>query len=193
MKKNVLRNAVTAAALLASVFFSGVCVARAQQDTGVSSYSANEERVFLDDLRNEDISYYKELMELRKKYPRIYKKVILGEIRKQRILADMRDTNPEIYKKLLKTSELEKKLNDLIRHYGETDGNERKAEIKNEVKNLLYELFDLREEKYNVELKELEDQIKVLKTKMARRKDNKDRIVNKRLENMLSSDETSEW
>jgi len=152
-----------------------------------------KERETLEELRNDNLSYYKELMDLRKRHPQTYKKVILGEIKKLQFMTEMRESNPEVYKKLLKVTELENKVNDLAKLYSAAENNERKAELKNEIKNLLSELFELKEEKYNIELNELENQIKTLKSKISKRKENKEKIIGKRLENLMSSDETLEW
>lgn len=155
--------------------------------------SIKDEQEVLDTIKLESPAQYKDLVELKKKHPKIYKRLIRNEFKRYKRLMDLRKTKPELFEKIIKIGQLERKTRDLARQYKETDSAERKAELKAELKNLLLELFELRQERYKAELMELEKQIKELSSKIKKRSENKEKIVERRLQNLLTTEEELEW
>ncbi|MEW6041931.1 MAG: hypothetical protein AB1633_10450 [Elusimicrobiota bacterium] len=176
-----------------SILLISILCSYAQVEFIEPFFDAKEVKDILEDIKIENFMYYNELLELKKKHPAIYKKIIASEIKRQRLLSEMKETKPEIYNKLQKVQQLEKKTKELAKQYLATSQQERKAELKIEMRNILSELFDLREEKYNIEIKELEEEINRLKDRINKRKGNKEKIIDKRLESLTSEQEYLEW
>jgi len=173
----------------------------------------DEEIETLNEIKQEEPGYYKDLMGLKENKPEVYRKLMNDEIKKRKVLNELKQKNPSLWKKILKVKELEKKLKEIAGLYKTTVDIERKTELKSELKNLLNEIFELRqenyiseikeledrivqlksEEKYKTEIEELENRIKELKSKIQERKQNKTKIIEKQLENLIAGEKGKEW
>ncbi|MFN3966716.1 MAG: hypothetical protein ACK4JE_03340 [Endomicrobiia bacterium] len=174
---------------------------------------ADEEMEVLNEIKQEEPGYYKDLMGLKENKPEIYRKLISDEIKKRKFLNELKKRNPQLWKNIIKANELEKKTKELAGLYKTATNFERKAELKSELRNLLSELFDLRQENYKTEINELENRIahlkseekhkteieeletrlKELKSKIEERKQNKKKIVERQLENLIAGEESKNF
>ncbi|MEW6555919.1 MAG: hypothetical protein AB1349_01020 [Elusimicrobiota bacterium] len=155
--------------------------------------SVREEQQILEATKMEDPQLYSDLIKLQKKQPRVYRRLVSDELKKRKFLDELKKTKPEIYEKIVRINSLEKKTRDLVQLYKAADSNERKAELKLDLKNVLTELFELKQDRYRIELQSLENQIKEINTKLEKRTQNKEKIINRRLEELLISEEELDW
>jgi len=68
-----------------------------------------------------------------------------------------------------------------------------KAKIKQELKTSLSELFELREQKRQEEVKSLESRLAELKQKLKIRKENKNEIIDRRIQELIGQNKYLEW
>jgi hypothetical protein len=104
----------------------------------------------------------------------------------------MKDHDPERYDSRLKIRKLEGKSEDLADRARRSEGQE-KEEAKRELKEVLGQLFDLREADKQWELKRLEDELSRLKESFDKRRAAKDKIVERRLEEMTGEAGDFDW
>ena len=89
--------------------------------------------------------------------------------------------------------QMEQKSKQLAQEYRTTQDETRKSQIKDELYDCLSELFTLRENRRAEKVKELEKEIENLKTHLAYRDKNKEKIINERLNMLISKDEKLKW
>jgi UDP:flavonoid glycosyltransferase YjiC (YdhE family) len=91
-----------------------------------------------------------------------------------------------------KIFELEVKTEALAAKYKKANESNRKN-IKNQLKQELEKLFKEKEERRKQEVEELEEELKELKKSLAVRQQNKDKIIERRMQELLDEDEYLEW
>jgi len=149
--------------------------------------------------REEAIEFLSQYMEpkrlerLRVEEPMAYKHILQHALRQKHELEILKEIDPERYKLRGKEFELEVKSRNLAEDYRTTKSENEKKEIKNELKSVLKELFDLKEKDKKFELKRLEEEIEKLKKIMAERKKHKSDIIEQHLEELLLEKEYMRW
>lgn len=91
-----------------------------------------------------------------------------------------------------KIFELEVKTEALASKYNTVNKNE-KEKIKNELKQQLSDLFVQKEEVRKQEVAQLEQELKELKQSLQVRMQNKNEIINRRMQELLNEDEYLDW
>ncbi len=82
---------------------------------------------------------------------------------------------------------------DLAEKYRNTEDKKEKEKIKEQLRTILSQQFDLKEEEKNARIKRLEEEIIRLKDELVKRKKNKKEIVNRRLKELLGESRYLEW
>ncbi|MFQ5769270.1 MAG: hypothetical protein ACE5HX_01950 [bacterium] len=132
------------------------------------------------------------LNDLKLEQPDKYKHEIARIIKEKMRLERMKKKDPERYDHVFKIHSMEAKSQNLGRRYREADESE-KAIIKSELKSILAELFDLRELDRQEEVKRLEKKLDELKQSLAARQNNKARIIERRLLQLIGEKSYLEW
>lgn len=91
-----------------------------------------------------------------------------------------------------KIFEAEVKVEALAAKLKNKNTNER-SKIKQELKNELNDLFDLKEERRKQEVEELQKELSELKKSLDVRVKNKDKIIERRMQELLEEDQYLEW
>lgn len=104
----------------------------------------------------------------------------------------LKERDPAHYERMIKIKQMEERSRVLGRNYRDADDAE-KANIESELKTLLGELFDLREENRQEEVMRLEKRLKELKESLVERSKNKAQIVERRLAQLTGKSKHLEW
>ena len=102
------------------------------------------------------------------------------------------DEEKEMIEREMQVLEYEILTESLAIKYKKASGSEKET-VKKDLKENLSNLFDVKEQRREAEVKMLEEEIKKLKLKIASRKKNKEIIVRRRVEELLGDDEVFEW
>ena len=120
--------------------------------------------------------------------------VVQPQTETQRYLSAMQRGNKALYERLMKERELEAKSQMLaarVRALTEDDP-ERKALTK-ELRQQLDEIFVLKEENRRRETEQLEKELKVLREQLSKREENREQIIERRLNRLLGRPQDLEW
>lgn len=133
------------------------------------------------------------LSRLKELRPDTYREQLSRVYRQMRFLENLKETDPEQYERVSEERNLESKSNQLASQYKNTTDENEKEKIKTELEDLLYRLFDYRQINRIAEIERLEERLGQLKQDNQNRLDNKDQIVNNRLNEMLGETSGLEW
>ncbi len=122
-----------------------------------------------------------------------YAKFLSRAFREMRYLEDLKESDPERYEKVSAERNLDRQVRDLARQYKrETDSSE-KSRLEGEILTLLQQQFDFRQIHRNEEIDRLEKRLAELKANNQDRVDNKDEIIQRRVEQLLGDNRAFEW
>jgi hypothetical protein len=156
-------------------------------------YSEEEVQNVLKQVEKDDPEFYTELINLKEKMPGEFQNIIRDLIEESRGLQELKDHDPEAYKEALKTKSLERKERQLSRKYRESKNDAEKKDIEADLKPVLDELFDLHLKQRQREVKRLEEQLAKIKQDIEERKENKDKIIENRLADLIGKNEMMRW
>ncbi len=139
-----------------------------------------------------DKKVYVELDKIKELNPEKYHKILRELKFKRWDLPRFHEFNEQQSKRNQEITELEV-LTEVLGAKYEEETAAKKKEIKAELKEKLQRLFELKEKERESEVAELEKKIDELKKSMKTRKANKEKIINRRLEELIGEDEYLEW
>jgi hypothetical protein len=120
-------------------------------------------------------------------------RIAVPTYRQMQELLELKEEDPEAFQDLMKRRRLERKVWELVEKYKRTRKEQKKKEIKDELRTVLSELFDLREKDRERQIEELEEELKRLKDLLARRRKKKELIVENHLKDLLGENEDMKW
>ncbi|MCK5145469.1 hypothetical protein KAR48_01870 [bacterium] len=133
------------------------------------------------------------LQELKNKRPVIYRRRIQKYFKELQHIERVKEIDSGRYQNLLKEKRLELESNSLALKYRNASDDSNRTVIKKELEELLYKLFDCRQENRDEELKLLEERVNKLRERNQKRLHDKLEIVDKRLKQLLGEKEQYEW
>ncbi len=148
---------------------------------------AETEAKVIDIVSKNDPQFASKLNELKKNFPHKYNHMI----RVASNLLELSDDNELVEKDIVRGMALEFDTRELALKYVRSSNGE-KEKIKSEIRSKLNELFDIRTKIQELRIKRLESRIKNLKLDVEKRKQNKSKIVEDRL-NELCGDRSLRW
>ena len=125
--------------------------------------------------------------------PETYTEQLSRAYRQMIYLENLKETDPEQYERISEERRLEQESNQLAAQYKNTTDEDEKSEMRDELEDLLYKLFDYRQVNRISEIERLEERLADLKEENRNRLDNKDAIVNNRLLELLGERSGLEW
>jgi len=133
----------------------------------------------------------RELQELRQGKPHEYQKLLhrLGP-RVQR-LTHLEQRDPEEFARALSEFQAEDRLQAMVKAFQKAPKAER-AELKTQMKPLVAQLFDFRQEREQKRLQQMKKEVEILESRLKQRQENKDPIVDSHL-NEITRDESLRW
>jgi hypothetical protein len=156
-------------------------------------WTEEEEKSALDFAKQIAPKRYEKMMELKSKNSFKYWKMFTGLIKKYRFLERLKEKDPENYDRRIKEIKLEEKVHELIENFKKSTNDSEKKKIKDELKNILNEIFDIRQANREADVKRIEKDLKELKDNISQRKNNKDKIIDKHLQDILGEKDSLEW
>lgn len=152
-----------------------------------------EEKEFMDYLRMNDPEAFERLKDLRGRKPGLYFKAVRRGIREKHLMKRLKKENPIRYERKKEIYKLRKKVRRLSREYKETTLPERKQEIKRVLRETLSKFFDLKQEEKHCIITDLDERLRKLRERVNRRRENKEKIVDRRLNQIISNAEDLGW
>jgi hypothetical protein len=133
------------------------------------------------------------LLAIKERRPLLYRTFLSRGYREMRHLEELKEKDPERYDQRMEEKRLDEEARNLAKQYGESDDESEKARLKDELKALLDRIFDYRQRNRQFEIEKLEKRLAELKESNQQRLDNKDEIVQRRLDQMLGRQREWEW
>jgi len=140
------------------------------------------------------------LAALKGKDPQAYMRKIMIDARKYRQIMDVEETNPALAEVLKKELKLKEHRNELLEKFRATEDAKQKETIKAELKDVLSQTFDVSLQKQQIKYEELKKRLEELQknvnksqTELENFKNNKDALVDKELENIISPSGQFNW
>ncbi|MFA6186569.1 MAG: hypothetical protein WC770_05080 [Phycisphaerae bacterium] len=140
------------------------------------------------------------LTALKGKDPQAYMRKIMIDARKYRQIMDVEETNPALAEVLKKELKLKEHRNELLEKFRATEDAKQKETIKAELKDVLSQTFDVSLQKQQIKYEELKKRLEELQknvnksqTELENFKNNKDALVDKELENIISPSGQFNW
>lgn len=156
-------------------------------------YSEEEIKAALEFVKNNDPTFYEELLNIQKNLPGEFN-IIIGEtVERNRDLERLKKESPEEYNDVMLILDYEKRERDLSRQYREAASAEEKSRIETELTGVLKELFDLNLKQRQRELQRLEKELKNIKDEIEKRKTNKDKIIKNRFDEVTGKNDYLRW
>ncbi len=135
-----------------------------------------------------------ELKELKKEYPEEYEEEIYYIAENIEYLQEVQARHPEMFERLVKAENLEIKTWKLAEEIEQTKDEEAKKQLTTQLRTILEEIFETRLQERILEIQELEQEINEMKTLIEKRKTMKEKIIERHMMEILSSDdEALEW
>lgn len=144
-------------------------------------------------LKNENPILYEKFLKLKKSFPEFYPTVIISEKEKIEKIKKLTSEHKKIIDEFDKRLQLlEKKAKEISQLYNLESEPQRKIELKIELKNVITEIFDLKQKKYEAAIDSFGKKIEELKIKVKKREAVKDKIIDKYLEDIIVKQEIIE-
>lgn len=150
---------------------------------------AEMEGKILEIIKKNDPSFYEKLTALKSKDERKYNATLMmaGKFLNMARL----ENEPSLEKDVVKGTSLEYDIRELSLQYDKAPDSE-KAKIKETMRSKLNDLFEIRNKIHEIRIKKMEQEINNLKTAFEKRKANKSKIVEQRLER-LTEKQLMDW
>jgi len=166
-----------------------------------SRSTSNQDVLFLtQEQETEVIQYIKEvhpeqlegLLDLKETRPMMYRRMLSKGYREMRLMNELKERDPKRYKRVAEERTLDGNSRALARKYRSAEGTE-KERLREEIKQILDQIFDMRQVNRVLEIERLEKKINELKNNNLERLKNKDEILKRRLTELLGEDKGKEW
>lgn len=162
-------------------------------DKGNAKVSNEQIKSFESWLKTEDPDKYSEIQEMKSNNPEIYKRIVFEGVRHYSFLKMMQKKDPESYQRLLKEMKLDGKLRRLSKEYRDSKDEAKKKELKAQMKPVVEQLFDIRTQNREREVKEISKKVKQLQEMIQKRKTNKNTIIERKLQEVTGEMQGMEW
>jgi len=149
---------------------------------------AEKEREVINFLKEVNPRAAENVEKLRAINPAAYSKLLEEMKAKYEELKKVEVTRPDLAKRTIEVMKLEGQVEDLAHQYKQAKNTEEKGRLREEIKRLLAKALEEKIELEQVRVNEIEKQLKILKERVAQRKKDKDKIIEKRLLNITAKD-----
>jgi|GEM_PF-3125025 len=136
---------------------------------------------------------FERFIKIKELRPLIYRRGLSRAYREMRFIEELKNKDQVRYQRVLQEKKLTTKSRILAKKYKETDDEDQKNRIREELKGILSELFNIRQQVREDEIERLEKKLAELKEINRKRLANKDAIVEKKLAEMLGENKDMEW
>lgn len=151
------------------------------------------EKTILEKIKAEEPEEIEPLRQEKLKNPRRYEEQLAKLWDDVRRLEKFKRENPARYNNLKRQLQLERNCRTLAQKYRQSNDAAGKSQARADLRNCLAELFTLREAERAEKVTELEQELAELREMLAFRAKNKDKVIEKRLNEMIGESEKLEW
>ncbi len=128
---------------------------------------------------------YENLIQLRSRRPVLYRQALLRAYKEMQFAERLREENPEQYENLKLERELESQSQTLAEQYKTAETEAEKKAIEEKLRSVLIQTFEVRQANRQFEIDKLESRLQELKEKNEERQQNKNRIIQLRIDELL--------
>lgn len=166
---------------------AGTSLLHAQEDDILE-----QEEEVLEFLENNFPRRHDRMMKMRKRSPKKFRRYMKDDLPRFRRLRMMKEADPDEFQWQKKHLKQRTESHELVDQYFEaTDAD--KPQIKTKIKEQLSELFDLKHKHQQQRVKRAEKKLTKLQRRLERRVKNRDQIIEKRLNELLSDYDDLTW
>lgn len=158
-----------------------------------NAFTEENEKQGLAFLKEHAQSYYDDIIGLKPDDFDNYKKQIVAALQQQWSIQKRAGSDEEYLNLLLDTYSLELHAKQLVKEFKSSPEKKHNVQLKNELRNNLEQLFELREKEREREVVKLEEKLSALRENLRLRKRNKKLIVDNRLKQLTGEASTLEW
>ncbi len=169
-----------------------------RQETGMRMHQRHEE--YIEWLKKNYPQEAEKLAKLKEEKPELYLRHIMLSVKKYGKIYEESKDNPEVLEILKKNLQLKEQRDKLLRKIQSADDEKKKAQLVNELKQIVSQRFDLivqrkqmAYEKLRQRLEKLKDKVKQSETEVGKWKEAKDEKVQERLKELISQTEKFNW
>jgi len=152
-----------------------------------------DENKTLEYLKSFDQDLYEELLSIKDSRPEFFRRTLSRIYREMHYLKRLKEEDPDRYENVLEEKKLEKTTKDLAKKYRKSEDRSEKEKIKAELNELLYKLFEYRQMNRQYEINRLEERLQLLKEDMEERVNNKEEIIENRLDKLIGDNDSLKW
>lgn len=167
---------------------------RAQAARRQPQVQANQEVLYLTEQQERDVIDYlsdvrpeqvDDLLNLKDRRPLAYQRFLSRAFREMRYMEELQQNDPERYEIMAQEKQLESESRDLAKQYRNSTDEDERSRIRAEMRTILDRLFDLRQMNREFEIERLEKRLEEAKANNLRRLENKNSIINARMNELL--------
>lgn len=151
-----------------------------------------QEKAVMEYCKNNYPDRLAEMENIKRTDPERYNRQLSRAFREMRFAEQLKTEDPKRYEQLKEEKRLENKSRILAKKYHETLDETEKTRIEIELKNVLEEAFKYRQMNRNAEIAQLEEKLKELREQNKERMENRDKIIELRLQELLG-EQTLSW
>jgi hypothetical protein len=135
----------------------------------------------------------KNLEKLRVRNPQKYERKLQNLYREYVFLNRLREEEPERYQKSIELRKLSATVRVMANNYKKSDSDSERGIIRIKLKDTLYKIFDLREKERVAEMDRIKKKLVRLQDEMVERQNNKDQIIDNRINKLIGKEHLYEW
>jgi Spy/CpxP family protein refolding chaperone len=139
-------------------------------------------------LREEHPEKFKKLAQLRRENPREFREQVGDCMREY-----FKQQHPEMVEHFKTQRKQEQQLRKLAEKHRQTEDQEQRAAVETQMRALLEQSFDDRQQARGAELKKLEERLEEFRATLKAREDNKAEMIDLRLKGLIEGETTVEW
>jgi len=151
--------------------------------------------------KNEIIEFYKQiesdieknLEQLRVRNPQKYERKLQNLYREYVFLNRKKEEDPELYRKAIELRKLSATVRVMANNYKKSDSDSERGKIRTKLRDTLSMVFDLKEKERVAEMDRIKKRLVRLQAEMVERQNNKDQIVENRLNKLIGKEHLYEW
>jgi len=117
-----------------------------------------------------------------------YRRMLEDVSRRYREIKELEIRQPDLAKKAVEELKLEGQITELAEQYRQTSDNQGKEKLRVEIKNLLMQTFDNKIALQEAHAAFIENEVQRLRARIAQKKQNKDKIIEKKISDLTAEE-----
>lgn len=136
---------------------------------------------------------FEQLMQLRKTNPDRFRQTVMGLMQKKRQLDALKERDPAAYERTITQLTLEAKAQEIAEAARKADNEEGKKAAKDKLAEVVSQLFDIQCETLQQTIEDQTKRIGEMKQLLEKRRASKDKIVQRRVDELTGDDAVLRW